>query len=192
MRIMKTVFAELGIPYLIGGSIASSIHGFPRTTHDVDFVADVKDQHVPALVAALETDCYLDDELMYDAIRDRSMFSVLHLSSMHKADVFLVQATPWAAETLARRREKVFRLGEDEEVIYVASPEDMVLQKLIWFRMGGGVSDRQWGDITGMLKVQAEKLDYAYLRRWANTLGLSELLNQALSDSGIELPPAEA
>ncbi len=186
MRLMKQVFEELNIPYLVGGSIASAIHGIPRTTHDVDFVADVKAEHVPALVAALEAECYVDAEMIYEALRERSLFNVLHLSTMHKADVFPLEFTPWALEVWARHKAEPFRSGEEMEMIPIASPEDLVLQKLAWYRLGGGVSDRQWGDVTGILKVQAEALDLAYLRHWAADLGLTDLLLKAYEDAGIE------
>jgi hypothetical protein len=77
--------------------------------------------------------------------------------------------------------------GEDETVrVYLSSPEDVILHKLEWYRLGGGVSDRQWGDVLGVLKVQGEALDFGYLRQWAGELGLTELLAAALRDAGLK------
>ena len=70
--------------------------------------------------------------------------------------------------------------------VYVSSPEDLILRKLVWYRDGGGVSDRQWRDVLGVLKVQSERLDLAYLGRWAERLGLSDLLSRAVDEAGID------
>lgn len=185
-RLMTQSLEALNIPYLIGGSVASSIYGIYRATNDIDFVADIKHEHVDAIVAALQDEFYVDGDMIRDAIDTQSSFNVLHLPTMVKVDVFLFQPTPWKREEWARRRVEYIGSENDRLAIQIASPEDMILQKLVWYRMGGGVSDRQWGDITGMLKVQAEKLDYAYLRRWAEELALSQLLQRALDDSGIQ------
>jgi hypothetical protein len=183
------IFEEIGIPYMVGGSVASSIHGIVRYTQDIDFVADVREEQIADLVAAMQDDFYIDADMILDALQTRTSFNVIHLPTMVKADIFLRKSDAWTQEVWSRRLTR--DVGEEAETrsIYVASPEDMVLQKLIWFRLGGGIADRQWGDVTGILKVQAEALDYAYLHRWAAQLGLMELLEQALQDAGIAQPP---
>jgi hypothetical protein len=186
VRIMVRIFESLNISYLVGGSVASSIHGIYRSTNDVDFVADIKIEDVDLLVAAMSSEFYVDADMIREAIETQSSFNVLHLPTMVKVDIFLFKPIPWKMEEWARRRVEVIGSEDNSVEILVASPEDMVLQKLVWFRLGGGVSDRQWSDIIGILKVQAEKLDYAYLRRWAEELDLSELLQKALEDAGIE------
>jgi hypothetical protein len=123
--------------------------------------------------------------MIRDAIRERGSFNVIYLDTMYKADVFIPKQTPWAGEQMARRRPERFGEGDQAVILSVASAEDMVLQKLEWFRMGGGVSDRQWGDVLGILKVQAGSLDDDYLRRWADEPGLSDLLGKALEEAGI-------
>lgn len=186
MVLVKEAFEELNVPYLVGGSVASSIHGMPRTTQDVDFVAAMTAEQVPPFVAALQDECYVDADMIYDAIRTKSSFNILHLATMHKADVFVQNTGRWEEEKMARRGPEPVKIGDHEEIIQVASPEDMVLQKLFWYWLGGSVSDRQWLDVTGMLKVQASKLDYHYLRQWADELQLTDLLQRAYQDSGIE------
>ena len=176
-----------GISYMVGGSVASSSHGAVRATNDVDIVADFREEHIAAFVAALGGAYYVDDESIRDAIEGASSFNVIHLDKMTKADIFIKQKSAWVDMEWSRRLIKSIG-GEDGDAIsvYVASPEDMILQKLRWYRMGGGVSDRQWGDITGMLKVQQPTLEYAYLTEWAEFLGLTDLLARAYDDSGIE------
>lgn len=85
---------------------------------------------------------------------------------------------------MTRRREEQIGLGEDVVTLYLCSPEDTILHKLQWYRAGGGVSDRQWSDVLGVLKVQTNALDRTYLRYWSGELGLTELLEQAFRDAG--------
>ena len=103
-----------------------------------------------------------------------------------KADIFVFKADAFGRSQFARRTGKQLSAG-DSSLIYVASPEDTVLAKLQWYREGGGVSDRQWNDVLGVLKVQGAALDRAYLDEWARELGLTDLLRRALDEAG--LPP---
>lgn len=182
-------FERLGIAYHIGGSVASSAYGFARATLDVDLVADVQVAHVQPLVALLQEAYYIDREMVQEAIRHRSSFNVIHLDTMIKVDVFILKPQPYHQEAFrrARRDTLVDTLVEEEPAreFYLASPEDVILNKLDWFRLGGGVSDRQWNDVLGVLKVQASSLDLVYLRRWAAELGLTGLLDRAFNEAGI-------
>ena len=174
----------LRVPYLVGGSLASSTYGLPRATQDVDVVADLRQQHVADLLDALGPEFYADEEPIREAIRTRSSFNVIYLPTMFKVDIFSVGPGPWAREEMARRR--LERIGDEEDgaSLYFCSPEDTVLHKLEWYRAGGAVSDRQWSDILGVLKVQAKALDLEYMRYWAVDLGLDRLLDQALREAG--------
>jgi len=186
LRTLTRIFDAQGISYMVGGSVASSAHGAVRATNDVDIVADMREEHIAAFVEALEGAYYVDDEMIRDAMHEESSFNVIYLDKMTKADIFIKQKSAWVDVEWSRRRiESVGGEEADAISVYVASPEDMILQKLRWFRMGGGVSDRQWGDITGMLKVRQPELDYAYLKQWAAYLTLTDLLAQAYDDSGI-------
>jgi len=178
------VLEELGIPYLIGGSVASSIHGFPRSTQDSDLVADLRPQHVLPLSAALSPDFYIESERVSDAIRRRASFNLIHHRTGLKIDVFVLPDGPLARQEMARcaRISPLPGLAP----IPIASPEDTVLQKLHWYRLGHGVSDRQWNDVLGVLKVQGKRLDLEYLRKWAIHTGIDDLLRQAFEDAGID------
>ena len=174
----------LGVPYLIGGSLASAVHGVVRTTMDADLVADLRPEHAEPLAQALGDAFYVDAASIRDAIRHRSSFNVIHLESMFKVDIFIPKQRPFDRAQLQRRTKQVIAT-EPEREAYVATAEDTILAKLEWYRRGGEVSDRQWQDVLGVLKVQGNRLDLAYLRQWAASLGVSDLLEKALTEAGL-------
>lgn len=176
------VFERLGVPYLIGGSLASTLYGMVRTTQDSDVVAEMQMKHLQPLVAALQDEFYVDEEMMVDAIQRYSSFNIIHRASMFKVDVFIPRPRPFLQSQLARAQKQTFTF-ETEVSARFASPEDTILSKLEWYRLGGEVSDRQWRDILGVLKTRAGELDLAYLRHWARELEVSDLLERALSEA---------
>jgi hypothetical protein len=173
---------RLRIPYAVGGSLASSLHGVMRSTLDVDIVADVQPEHIQPLVEALSKEFYADDEMMRDAIEHQSSFNLIHYETAFKVDIFTRKSRAFDEMQLNRRRLSIIA-SNPEESIYVTSPEDTILAKLEWYRMGSEVSDRQWRDILGVLKTRAGELDLAYLRKWAAELHVSDLLERALNES---------
>ncbi|HEX6551607.1 MAG TPA: hypothetical protein VF026_02510 [Ktedonobacteraceae bacterium] len=175
---------QLEVPYHIGGSVASSLNGIPRLTIDIDLVTNLKLEHVQPLVRLLEAEYYIDEDAVRDAVKRRSSFNVIHLESILKIDVFVAKSRVFDQEEFRRVRLKTLE-GSDRP-FYVASPEGTILNKLEWYRMGGEVSDRQWNDILGVLKVQGTNLDMAYLQRWAVALKVSDLLERALVDAGLD------
>ena len=144
------VLDELGVPCHIGGSVASSIYGIPRLTIDIDIIADLHQEHVRPLVTRLQSDYYIDADMIRDAIRRRSSFNIIHLDTMLKVDVYIPKSRPFDREELRRVQQEV--LLEGTRPFNVASPEGTILNKLEWYKMGGEVSDRQWNDILGVFK----------------------------------------
>ena len=173
---------QIGIVYAVGGSLASSLHGVMRSTLDVDIVADMRLEHIPPLVAALAEEFYADDEMMRDAIKRHSSFNLIHYETAFKVDIFVRKLRPFDQMQLERRRTSVIA-NDPERSIYVTSPEDTVLAKLEWYRLGGEVSDRQWRDILGVLKTRAGELDLEYLHVWARELKISDLLERVLQEA---------
>lgn len=179
-------FEALGIPYYIGGSVASSAYGIARSTMDVDMVSDLKPKHVRALVGMLEAAYYIEEDMILEAIEGRSSFNMIHLETMLKIDVFIAKNTPYDIETFKRRRRDTLHEEQSGTQFYLVSPEDIVLNKLAWFRSGGDVSERQWNDVLGVLKVQKESLDITYLQHWASELKVKDLLEKAFQDAGMD------
>jgi hypothetical protein len=178
---------EAGVPYLVGGSLASSQYGIPRSTQGVDLIADLQPNQIAPLVESLESEYYIDAGMVQEAVANRSSFNVIHLDTMYKVDVFVRPASRWAQEEFSRGSLEAVGSEADAAALYFSSPEDTILHKLDWYRQGGGLSDRQWNDVQGVLKVQAGALEAEYLRHWARELGLTDLLEQALRDAGVEL-----
>jgi hypothetical protein len=176
---LARVFDELEIRYVVGGSLASSIYGIPRATQDVDLVADIRISHVEAIRSALTGEFYVDADMIRDAVQRRASFNVIHLATMFKADVFILRGDAWSREEMTRARSEEFEAPEGKVTIRFASPEDTLLHKLVWYKLGNQISDRQWGDILGVLKVQGELLDSEYLDLWAPFLDVAELLLRA-------------
>lgn len=176
------VLEWLGVPYLIGGSLASTLYGMVRTTQDSDIVAEMRLEHARAFVAALQDEFYIDEEMIVESIQRNSSFNIIHRETMFKVDVFVPRARPFLQSQLARAQKQTFAL-ETEISAQFASPEDTILAKLEWYRVGGEVSERQWRDILGVLKTRGETLDLDYLQQWASELKVSDLLERALQQA---------
>ncbi|MBK7702472.1 MAG: hypothetical protein IPI34_06015 [bacterium] len=177
------IFDALGIRYLVGGSLASSLYGIPRATQDVDLVADLELSHVDGLSAALSGGFYADAVMIRDAVDRHESFNVVDLETMFKADIFVARGDSWSCEEMARARPEQIDVPGGAVSINFASPEDTLLHKMVWYKLGNQTSERQWRDIVGVVKVQGASLEVAYLERWAPTLGVSDLLLRALKEA---------
>ncbi len=174
-------FDRLNIPYVVGGSFASSFYGLSRTTNDVDIVAVIEEKQIQLFVAEFENEFFLDDEMIKRAVKQKSSLNMIHLDTTFKVDVFI--ARPGFQEKEIERR-LLKQLGTDREYsFYFSTPEDIILAKLDWYRKDNFVSSQQWRDISNVIRIQGEKLDLDYLRNWAGELNLSDLLEQALAES---------
>lgn len=180
LRVLLLVVEALeraGLEYHVGGSFASSVHGVPRQTQDIDLVVDLSPNLVEDLVQSLSKDFFVQTSAAHEAVRDRRSFNAIHLATGLKIDFFIRGDSPFDLEEFKRHRAQPLL---EERPIIVKSLEDIVLRKLE--RAGSEISDRQWGDVIEILRAQEESLDQTYLAQWAATLGVADLLEKALKE----------
>lgn len=182
VRELMTVFEGIGVRCLIGGSLASITWGEPRFTQDADLVADLEERHATPIAERLGADWYVDADAIREAVRGRRSFNVIRLRGMVKIDVFVPPREGHHQAKWARARRVRLDPRSPQELL-VTSPEDIVLQKLVWYRSGDEVSEQQWRDVTALLRVQAGRLDEVYLADWARRLGIDDLLERARSSA---------
>ena len=187
VRRVVQVFDDLAIPYYIGGSIASSLYGMARSTIDVDLVADIEPRHIMALMDRLSKNYYIDETTIVDAINRNSSFNLIHLETSIKLDVFIPRDEIYHHTAMGRRHRDT--LFEEDKIIeiYFCSSEDIIINKLQWYEDGGGISERQWLDVLGVIKVQADSLDKGYLQHWSKELGIFKLVERAFEEAGVSL-----
>lgn len=176
------VLDDLGIPYVLGGSLASSMMGEPRAAADVDMAIRIAERDVVPLIRALESDFYVTEEAAVDAVRRHASFNLVHLETVQEVDLFVLGDGLLDRRQLAGRTRIVVR--EDPRCeLWVRSAEDQILRKRTGYRDGGEVSDRQWRDVVGILSVQGPRLDLSRVREVARELELTDLLDRAISEA---------
>lgn len=163
------------MPYMLTGSYASAVHGTPRATQDIDIVIGPSPAQLGTLLEQLpDTAYYVSREAALDALARRGQFNVIDFETGWKVDFIVVKAREFSREELARRR----AIEVDGVPLYVASAEDVVIAKLEWAKLGA--STRQLEDVAGIVRMQAEQLDRAYVERWVGELGLNDQWSEAL------------
>jgi hypothetical protein len=184
LRPFAHALESLDVVYFVVGSVASTTMSVARMTQDIDVVANVREEHIAVLVERLNEDYHVDDQMLARAVRQHGTFNIIHRATFFKIDVFPLKQRPYDKMVAARRE---FRpLGNPPFMdAYMAQPEDIVLAKLEWFRATGNSSDKQWTDITGVLKMQCFNLELDYLRHWAQEISVADLLEKALDEAGI-------
>lgn len=178
LREACAVFRTMGIAHALGGSMASSLYGVPRQTQDGDILAEPFGGREEEFESHFGDAYYVNIESIRDAIRERANFSVLNLHVGFKIDVLIQDERPFDYEALRRRVEQPLSETPDD-VVWVLTPEDVILSKLDLYRISAESSQQQWTDILGVLRVQGERLDETYLEHWANELSLNDLLCKA-------------
>lgn len=180
---------RLGIPYLIGGSMASSVHGEPRSTNDIDIVADLTAESLHILLDAIRTDYYVSEDAAQGAVQAAERgepggsFNLIHIGGAIKVDLFVAGRDPFEAERL-RSRQRIQVSPDSSASLFIDTAEHSLLRKLEWFRRGGEASDRQWRDVVAIARIQGDRLDRARLALWADRLGVSDLLVRLLAEVG--------
>jgi hypothetical protein len=176
----------VGAEYFLGGSLASSLQGEPRATNDIDFVIALPAGRITALRDALGDDFEVDIDMLRDAVLHARSANAFYLPNVTKVDFFGRGYEPFDESEFSRRKPVVVRASG--ESIVVKSAEDTVLRKLLWFREGGEVSEKQWRDIVSVLRISGRTMDVSYLANWASRLGLDVLLERARTARSPELP----
>lgn len=176
---MAQIFDDLRIPYALGGSLASSLFGEPRSTVDVDLAIRLDSGQGAALLERATAEFYVPIDAAQAAIQTRSSFNLIDTDNGLKVDLFVLGDGLLDRMQIARRVEVT--VPGAVKGIWVTSPEDQVLRKLDWYRLGGAISDRQWRDVVGILRNRAGDIDLEYLTNTAREVGLADLLADALT-----------
>lgn len=178
--LLATIVAALdaaGVPHMLAGSMASSFHGEPRSTQDIDLVIDPDESSLREFAESLDRrQFYVGDPDA--ALRNRDQFNVIDLETGWKVDLIIRKNRPFSRTEFDRRR-AIELLGVST---HLATAEDTILAKLEWARASG--SERQMSDVVAILRVGQDELDAAYLQRWAGELGVADLLNRAMRRAG--------
>ncbi len=169
------------VAHAVGGSFASSIHGIARATQDIDVIVDLPLARVKDFYEAIRGEFYVDEGAMRDAILRGMSFNVIHFESGFKFDLFIASRHPLGHEQIAHSAfTNTALLGGDPMEVPVISAEDIVLAKLLWYRQGGEVSERQWNDLINLASVQRGRVDSAYLEQQSSRLRIADLLQRLL------------
>lgn len=169
LRLVCTALEDAGVPYMVTGSVASSLHGVPRATNDVDIVIAPDRAQLFVVMERLELEgLYVDRAQAIAGLGRRTQFNAIDFRNGWKADLIFLKAREFSQTELQRREEIEF----EGLLLSFASAEDVLISKLEWAKMGS--SERQLVDAAGILRMQGETLDLAYVGRWVDSLGLQE------------------
>lgn len=178
LRTVTEILERLGIPYLVTGSMATIYYGEPRFTVDIDIVVDLAAERVPDLCGSFPPDeFYVSEEAARRAVLNRSQFNILHPGSGLKIDLMVSDRSDFDRSRFDRSRR--LRTAEEYEATF-ASPEDVILKKLEYYREGK--SEKHLKDIAGVLKISGDELDHAYIETWANRLGVREIWDRVVRE----------
>ena len=172
-------FRALGVRHFVGGSVASSFHGATRTTMDVDVVCELTEEQIPSFVELFDHSFYISEPTVRDAVRRKSCFNLIHMPTSFKVDVFVSRGRPFDTESIQRATAE--RLGESRTVdVPIASAEDVIISKLEWYRLTDETSERQWDDVSRLVRLLGDAADIDYLNRAARSVGVADLLARLL------------
>ncbi|MUG91119.1 hypothetical protein F7734_00825 [Scytonema sp. UIC 10036] len=180
---LHLLLESINVPYYISGGVASSIHGEARSTRGLDLVIQIKVSQIDFLVQTLEAaGYYCPAGAVEDMKQEREKtLSITHMETIANADLIVMDnSSPFAISQMSRR---ILLDVEGMQEFWIASPEDLILQKLLWGK--GSRSEKQWRDVLGILKLQSGNLNYIYLTEWAERLNIFDELEQALTEAGI-------
>ncbi|MBD3675411.1 MAG: hypothetical protein HUJ26_18000 [Planctomycetaceae bacterium] len=176
---VSTAFNQLGVRFCISGSVASSFHGAARSTMDVDLVAEMTEDIVPAFVSYFGNDFYVSESAVREAIGRKGCFNLIHLPTSFKVDIFVSRQRPFDLSVM--HRATLANLGNVPSLeVPIATAEDAILSKLEWYRKTNETSSRQWEDVTRLLKLLGDHADINYLKKQAEELEIDDLLTRLI------------
>jgi len=175
-------FRALGISHFVGGSVASSFHGATRTTMDVDVVCELKEAQVSSFIKMFDRDFYISEPAIRDALARKSCFNLIHLPTSFKIDIFVSRGRPFDVEAMRRACSQV--LGDERTVdVPILTAEDSIISKLEWYRLSNETSERQWDDVSRLIRLLGDAADFQYLENAAKSVGVSDLLTRLCEQS---------
>ncbi|MEM6351000.1 MAG: hypothetical protein AAF766_09565 [Cyanobacteria bacterium P01_D01_bin.14] len=172
---LHPIFERLGIKYYVTDGVAATTYGEPRTTMDLDLVISVSGAELYPLVEALESENFYVPGVEEAVLGQTRTLQITHQETIARADLMMAGTENWDTVKFSRRQ---LISG-----IYLASPEDVILNKLRWREQS--LSEKQWRDVLGILKVQGAELDFEHLTEWASRLGIEAVLAQAKGEAGL-------
>ena len=172
LKLIAKRLDEAGIPYMATGSMAMAVYSVARMTRDIDVVVACDLSQIDRMVALFAHDCYIDRNEVLEAIQSRSMFNVIHNAWVTRADFILRKNDEYRKLEMERRRQ----VDLDDQPVWIVSPEDLILSKLVWSK--DSRSEMQRRDVRALLETRTD-LDWAYLEKWAQTLSVTEQLEEA-------------
>ena len=174
-------FNRLQVPFYVGGSVASSYHGAVRSTMDIDIVSDLRMEHVESFLSGFRQDYYVSEIAVRQAIARRTCFNLINFDTSLKVDVFISRGRPF--DLACMRRALKGRMGGANGIVEVpvATVEDTIISKLEWYRLTDETSERQWDDVSRLIRLVGDTLDRVYLKQSAQLVGVTDLLDRLLS-----------
>jgi hypothetical protein len=181
LRELIAALDQAGISYMVVGSFASNLYGTGRGTQDIDLVVSANADQIRASLNGLsKNQYYFDVDAALEACRRKSMFNILDMERGWKIDIIFQKPGAFHQQAFSRRTAAQIE-GVD---VFALTPEDVIISKLEWAKMGE--SSRQLEDVAGVLKVQKDKLDFSYIQKWVDQLGLVAQWFQAQKLAGLE------
>lgn len=177
LLLLAKLFNDHHVSYIVTGSIASSYYGYPRATHDIDFVVETPRVDISKIQNAfgrLDSNFLFDRDNFLEILENSSQFDIYHIESGIKIDIWVLGTDPFDNEKFRRKH---FVSIDDIKIPFI-SAEDLILTKLLWCKEVE--SERHMRDCVGVFKVQGDKLDQEYIRTWAKKLGVEKLHTEVI------------
>jgi hypothetical protein len=175
-------FQTLQIRHYVGGSVASSFHGAARSTMDVDLVCEMTKDQIPQFLEQFDRNYYVSETAVREAVEGMSCFNLIHLPTSYKVDVFISRGRAFDRQSMARATLET--LGESRSVtVPIATVEDSIISKLEWYRKTNETSERQWDDVSRLMRLLGSTIDRSYLREAAGSVGVEDLLDRLLGEN---------